>query len=247
MYILIDEKLPDLAEKVREEVRRVRPDETIVTDPSGHYEPGSGVTVVDTRPAFFLGNTSTAFGRFDVLHRASRGVRFWGEDGDSLNPLYAGNPESAEKIVVDAAYAEMRAKYLDSFNIPYLGRSYVAPRTVILVDSDNLFCDRGSDVEKILGTLPRGKEGLSAWSSFALASAPDLRKLRKFTDDHFDVNFLAYSTKDKNRLKKLGIEFGEIDKPVDEAAYGVHVRSVAALLRPFENSEIDFVIEVPNS
>lgn len=247
MYILIDENLPELAEEVRAEVLKKRPNDLVLPTWIGGYKPEDRVSVVE--PVSHISASShTAIERHDLLNLASLGVRYWHDgDGDPLNPTYAGKPESAQKIVVDAAYAEMRAAYVRSFGVTYLGRTYVAPRTVILVDSESLWPEEGSDAEKILKNIPVGKEGLSPWSSFGLASAPDLRRLRKFVDDHWDTNFLAYSTKDKNRLKKIGVPFGEISKPVDEPGYGIEIRSVAALQRPYENSNIDFSIEVPNS
>lgn len=247
MFIFIDESLPDLVEEVREEVLKTRPNEKVViSGASLNYQPGTGLTHINRSTSWPAGS---ALERYHLLSLASHGVRLWHNTEDPLNPIYAGKPESAEKIVVDAAYSEMRAAYLNSFGVRYVGRSYAAPRTVILVDSDHpfLYPEEGSDVEKILRNLPVGSSERSPWSSFALASAPDLRKLRKFVDDHWDTNFLAYTTKDKNRLKKIGVEFGEIDKPVDTPAYGVHIRSVTALLRPYENSEIDFTIEVPEN
>lgn len=230
MYIIIDDTLPDLATEVAEEIRRTRPNELVFEGSRwASYRPGIGTNVVERREAPTVASSTTLSGRLEDNMLSSKGVRFW-HNGfeDKLSPTYAGKPTTVEAILREAAYAEMRAEYLQSFGVQYLGRSYVAPRNVVLVDSEE-------DYRTILKNLPTGDD-LAPWSSTAFVAAPNLRTLRKFVDDHFDTNFLAYSTKDKNRLKKIGVDVGELPKPTDEPAYGVRVRSTASLMRPFEVS-----------
>lgn len=232
MYIRIDSSLPGLANDLVRGIREYRPDEMVILEEPGSpavpYYPGEGASVVHLSEA--PNHSSKDYHtRLGLLNHATLGMRDWFVDfEDALSPTFAGHPESVEKIIKDAAYAEQRAVYFHSFGVGYAGRTYVSPRSVLLVDSME-------DYVTVLKNLPAGDK-LSPWSNLGFVTVPNLRALRKFVDDHFDTNFLAYSTKDKNRLKKLGVDFGEVSKPEDTHQYGVTVRSTAALMRPFEVS-----------
>jgi hypothetical protein len=229
MYVIIDKSLPELAEAVKEEIRTLYPDDLILPDGPWQgttYLPGHGLHYVELDEAPTDPSSASLERRLTDLRMALAGVRFW-HNGfeDKLSPIYAGKPSDAKAIVRDAIFAEGKAKYLQSFpGVEYFGRTYISPRTVLLVDSPEA-------VELVVKTLPAG-DALSPWSNTALVFAKDLRSLRRFVDDHADsVNFLAYDRTNINRLKKIGIDFGVIEKPIDSPYYGIKIRSTSAMMR----------------
>lgn len=242
MFINIESATPKLVDSVYRKIKSQFPGDEIVTEPLKlpGYKAGEGVHVVATTSMKDLKFGSVADERWAHLWLASQGARFWVDEGKtpSLSPIYApeikGMPDECDQIIVDAVYAETKAKYFSSFGVNYLGRTYVDPRTIVLVDykGDKQHIPAGDTfVRDILESLPEGGSPQTSWASFGIVSTGNVDKLDAFLDHMASSNVLAYSTGAMAKLRFLGRDFGQVTQPKPDRDYGIHLRETSSRMR----------------
>jgi hypothetical protein len=230
-----------IVDAVRQEILLKSPDATIHTDQGfvhQHYLPGSGEHILLTGPYPEKGKTSVS--RWSDLHFASLGGRLWTEDSEPVLAAFAGKlstGNTAEQIVVDAAYAEARAAFFQSFGVNYLGRTYQDPRTLIVVDNklDNpdLRPTISEPIHNILASFPDSEKTEGSWVALGLVSVGSTKRLGKFLDYLSETNVLTSSKGTSSKLDKIGDrDYAQIPKPVHDAQFGLEIRNLASLLKP---------------
>lgn len=225
---------------VRQEILLKAPDSNIHTDADfvNQYVPGSGEHVLLT--GNYPNHGDTAASRWSDLRFAGLGGRLWTDHEEPVVAAFAGKlnlGHTAKQIVVDAAYAEGRAEFFQSFGVNYLGRTYQDPRTLIVMDNktDNpeLHPSKSEDLENILATFPSSEKTQNSWVALALVSVGSTKKLEKFLDYLSETNVLTSSKGTSAKLDKIGDrDYLQIPKPEYTAQYGLEVRNLATLLKP---------------
>lgn len=164
------------------------------------------------------------------LWLATQGDRYWSEN--RLNsPMYAGilpkNDDELRRMVVDAKYSQARANLFASFGVNYLGRTFVDPHTVLLIDNkkDNptLNPELSEEISSVFRSMPD-----SDWvNGFGIVSTSNVNNLEEFFDYLGETDVLAYSSAAKAKLRFIGRDFAEIDVPEANESYGKMLRETA--------------------
>lgn len=244
MYIHLGTTNDMVVQAVYTRMREEYPDEQIITAQdeifSHDYQPGKGVHVLSSGeiPSF----DDVALERWYHLYLASLGARFWFDEKQKTSaPTYAGQLLRSEpginKVVVDAIFAENRAKTFKASGVNYIGRTYGDPRTAVLVDykkdkTHNPTND--SHIRALLASLPEdiGYAEPHDWGNFAIISTSNVSKLETFVDELSETNFLVYSTGAIAKMNFIGRDFGHIGVPKADKKYGLEIREIASRMRP---------------
>lgn len=229
-----------IVEAVRQEILLKSPDTTIHTDEGfvQHYLPGSGEHILLTGK--YPEKCKTSVSRWSDMYFAGLGGRLWTDDEDLVRASFAGKlstGNTAKQIVIDAAYAEARAAFFQSFGVNYLGRTFQDPRTLIVVDNktDNpeLRPTISEPIHNILASFPDSDKSAKSWAALGLVSAGSTKRLEKFLDYLSETNVLTSSKGTTAKLEKIGNrDYAQIPKPIHDAQYGLEIRNLASLLRP---------------
>lgn len=244
MFISIESSDSTLLERVYTKVEGQKPLDRIITDPiealNFDYVPGSTTHIVTSLDIENIEFKDVASERWAHLRLASLGARFWAPANKptTQSPIYSskalsGSSTDLDTIVVDAVYAEGKAAYVQSLGVNYVGRTYVDPRTIVLVDykGDKTHDpDRDQIVHDILTSLPNDRKPESAWGAFGIVSTSNTDRLGDFLAYMEETNILSYSPGGLAKLRHLGRDYGEVGQPNSDRAYGVHLRETSARL-----------------
>lgn len=203
-----------------------------------NHQPGKGITIIHhVDPRMF--DSGNAGSRYMSLLLASRGAQFYSDIHQLPVTFPLGGQKltvDPEKIVKDAAWAEMRAAYLQSFGVNYIGRTYSDPRNAVLVpfkgDEKHL---NDAEVQHLIDNLAEG-DWETPWSNTAIISTRNPDNLRDIADALPSTNFLAYSESSKAKLRYIGRDFAEIPYPLQSKRIGIDVRVASRRLKPYEIS-----------
>lgn len=229
-----------IVDAVRTEILLKAPDATIHTDEEfvHSYIPGKGEHILLTGSFEGLLGT-TVESRWADLNFARLGGRLWTDEEELTTASYAGKlstGNTAQQIVIDAAYAEGRAQFFDTLKVNYLGRVFVDPRTVVVLDNklDNpeLHPDKSEIVGNILASLPNSDVPENSYSAIGLVTASSVKRLEKFLWFLSETNTLSVSKGASNRLEKLGRDYIQLPKPTSHPDYGIELRNASTLLKP---------------
>lgn len=177
-----------------------------------------------------LSSVSKPIDRWRHLYGATQGDRVWSELLDKDSPLYAGKLEHDDKdlkrVVVDAKMAKSRSDYFKSFGVNYIGRTFLDPRNILVVENKKAnkyhSPEHSKDMENLLTSLPA-----DWWGSFSIVSSGNVDKLGDFLDAFPDTIVLAYSDSSVSKLNYIGARYARIPPPVDTQRYGIDIRQTA--------------------
>lgn len=244
MYIHLDTANEYIVQAVLTAIREKFPEDNVLQDTETifehAYEPGKGDHVLHYGPLPEFEEVSLE--RWYHMYLASRGARFWTEaDVKTPAPTHAGTilrtDAGINKIVIDAIFAENRAKLFQSYGVNYIGRTYGDPRTAVLVDykkdkTHNPTND--SCIKALLTALPEDKwasEEPHDWGTFGIVSTSNPDKLAEFMDLLSETNVLAYSTGAIAKMKYIGRDYGQIASPRSDKKYGLQIRETASRMK----------------
>lgn len=202
-------------------------------DSTPYYYDGS-YHIVDT-----LSNTGHGkMSRWKQLVWASAGARVFSDTFDSDSPIYAGplpEPDKIRKVTVDASVADTRSSLFLNLGVDYIGRTKVDPRNVFVLDFDesNPLMDPvlNPELEKLYDSLPD-----DWWISCGFVSAASPEDLEKFFDTVPTPIPLAYTNGSRAKLRFLGLDFVDVNRPDGTERYGIDIRDRANRLS-YELSE----------
>lgn len=244
MYIHLDTTNEFIVQAVLTRMREECPEDNILTDTETifehAYEPGKGVHVLHYGPLPVFEEISLE--RWFHLFLASRGARIWTEDDvKTVAPTHAGTIVRTEaginKIIIDAVYAENRAKLFQSYGVNYIGRTYGDPRTAVLVDYKRDKTHNPTNdpqMKALLTSLPEDKwvsEEPHDWGTFAIVSTSNPDRLAEFMDLLSETDILAYSTGAVAKMKYIGRDYGHIAAPRSDKKYGLEIRETASRMK----------------
>lgn len=170
----------------------------------------------------------TPEGRWQQLALAAQGTRLWSNKVNRNSPLWAGKLPTTdaeiELVLRDLEFAEMRAKTLASYKVCYIGRSYVQPRNLLVIDHKRTPADRHDatltkPLRDLLSAAP-----FDWWGSLGIVSASSPARLSAFLEDHQDVVPMAYTNGATAKLKFAGRDYVHLGTPTPDSNYGVDMR-----------------------
>lgn len=232
MFILIDTDDEGLKPYV-EHVNSVSDglDIKSLADSTPDYYDGS-YHIVDT-----LSNVGK-LSRWRQLVWASAGARVFSDTFDSTSPLYAGTVPEGDKIrkvTVDAQVADTRSELFLNLSVDYIGRTKVDPRNVFVVDFDdsNPLMDPvlNPELGKLYDSLPD-----DWWVSCGFVAAQTADDLERFFETVPTPIPLAYTNGARAKLKFIGLDFVDVNRPDGTERYGIDIRDRANRLS-YELSE----------
>lgn len=146
---------------------------------------------------------------------------------DEISPNSENLNKLVNHLIIDGKYAESQAKTIQALGVNYLGRSFIAPKTILVVENtkaNKKFDPRINEDSQIL--LQNMFEDF--WKTFAVVSSANLDRLEYFLTEYFwSANVVAYGETVKARLRLKNIPFGEIDKPYLSEKYSYQIAASA--------------------
>lgn len=180
---------------------------------------------LDSRGEDFLENKHIQYvlDEYTALTKRASGIPQLPTYAKTISPN-GPDPELVDFIIKDAVYAEQRAKTFKELSSNYLGRTFIDPRTVLVVENtkNNKNYDPriNKDAAKMLKILPNG-----FWETFSVVSSNNIDKLDEFLTEYiWSASPLAYGDTVKARLKFKNIPFSEIKPPEVTVNYSYHIR-----------------------
>lgn len=199
----------------------------------------TSVTGVD-----FQYTNDTPEGRWTQLVMASKGTRLWSDRPNKLSPLYAGKLPTTDReielILRDLEYSQLRTNIVADYNVCYIGRTYVQPRNLIVIDHKKAAERQDVHLSEPLRDLLTAAP-FDWWGSLGIVSSGSPDRLVAFLDGHPDVVPLTYTTGGMAKLKYAGREFVHLGVPRPDSDYGIdmRVRSNALFNKPIDPPRVD--------
>lgn len=188
---------------------------------------------------------ANGLGRWRQLVWASAGARVFSNTFNPESPIYAGPLPEADKIrkvSVDAMVADTRSELFLNLSVDYIGRTKVDPRNIFVLDFDdaNPLMDPvlNPELARLYDSLPE-----DWWVSCGFVAAQTADDLEKFFDTIPTPIPLAYTNSARSKLKFIGLDFVDVNRPDGTEKYGIDIRDRANRLS-YELSEPE---ELPES
>lgn len=224
MFIILDGASEELTEAVNKEFTRQHDTSDI------EEQRFSAIAVVSNSYPYPDDTEDLADIRYRDLVLASTGSRLWSNDPNKEKLVtYAGKlPETDEEIhtvITDAKYAGARADLFDSYGVKYVGRVYLDPRNILLIDNkpgtDLMHESNEEDLKNILSSLHE-----DWWQDFAIVSSGNVDKLEKFFDLVDYAIPVTYTTGGQSKLKFMGRDFVTVVPPKERnnEKFGLAIR-----------------------
>jgi gluconate kinase len=156
--------------------------------------------------------------------KSKESALFAGQIAPNLENVY----ELAEHLILDAEFAEMRAKtILNSGLTSYIGHTFSDPRTLLVVDNKGankgFHPERSQDAKLVYNSLRD-----EFVKDFAVVSSRSKEKLQKFLSELYVTGIIAYDESVSKRLDEMGIKHVKFDAPdPDDKRFATKI-SVAA-------------------
>ena len=172
----------------------------------------------------FLQNEHVDFVRKAFIEQAKESSLFAGNLVPNLDNVY----ELAEHLILDAEFAEMRAKGIRDIGLTsYIGHTFSDPRTLLVVDNKAInhgFHPEQSQDAKLVYESLRDE----FVKDFAVVSSRSKTKLEKFLSQLYVTGIIAYDESVSKRLDEMEIKHVKFDAPdSDDARFATKI-SVAA-------------------
>lgn len=216
MFIILKDFDKETVDQVIHKIQETS-DKYISSEYREDYEPVNGEFHIVTTGYQLFSN------RLLDLGLASAGAVVYGE-WDEQSPLYAGPKEGfkPERAVARATFAENRAAYYRTFDVTYLGRTYVNPRNVVLLNKGR---DTILNIDKISSAATP-----EWWGSCAFVSVNNAEKIKDFYEEFPFTVFLAFEESAKAKLDWVGVPYATIPSPdefEDPYRYGIEIRQLS--------------------
>lgn len=130
----------------------------------------------------------------------------------SPSPMYAGSILDPKKIVDSAIYAQARAEKFKDLKVNYIGRTFVDPKNVIVMDNKSQ--DKNWDIiSNLMAVAPE-----NWWDSVAFVSTSNVDYLDSlFNDTLYYSQAVALTPAAGAKLRHVGVDFVDIsDIPFTE-------------------------------
>lgn len=154
--------------------------------------------------------------RWEQLVLAAQGARLYTNKENTNSPLYAGplpkDGPKADLIPIDLNYARKQRDYIQSFGVTYIGRTYVNPRAILVVDhkkpAERVDVSLPETLEWILRDAP-----VDWWGTMAVCSTGNVDKLERLLNAIPDVIPMVLSTGSAAKVKFCGYDYVYLNEP----------------------------------